>query len=198
MKRYFLSFAKVDWVFGLIAGLIIVYLPSRPGKDQVDFPESLVLVLVAGVLPWLLISWYMAWLASQRKPLVRLEDATGLLSWRYVDLAAPCNAVFDGCLDALRSLWDIEPTAQDRAGGVIVGEIPPMWTTDLLTTGTEVNLRVECLGDSLTSVQVLCRPLIPSTEDNMLVDFGVNRRNLNKAADTTIDALKARFPVVAG
>jgi hypothetical protein len=185
MKRYFFSYLRVTWLFGLVIWIpysLIYLLVHRPTPDPIFAP------IVSLMIWWTLISvagaFVLAWFASHRKPLENLQLATGLFSRRYLDVNAPSNAVFDECLAALRNQARAKPIAQDRNRGILVGETKYSWTT----WGCEINLRVEPLGEDATRVQVLSRPIVRIN----VIDFGTNRRNV----DRLVDALKLRFPVL--
>ncbi|MBF6613873.1 MAG: hypothetical protein IVW55_12165 [Chloroflexi bacterium] len=131
------------------------------------------------------LSWLQAWQMSQHKPLTHLQDATGTFAWRYVDLQAPYDNVFDECTSMVQATCIDKSVAFDRNKGILVGYThPTRWAWPM-----EINLRVEPVTETATRVQILSRPMMGLA----IAGLGANRR----LADNAVGALKALHPALA-
>jgi hypothetical protein len=180
VRHYFFSFLPLMVLTGLVPLVVLAIglLLSTRG------PVGVLLGFVFGTLYAAGMAWFLAWTASRRSVLAHPQEAKGLYRWRYVDLAAPYQAVFDACDDTLRALPRAEPTLQDPSRGFLIAET----RASLLSWGSEISLWVEALGETYTRVQVLSRPVIPSN----IFDFGANERNVNRV----VEVLRTRFALV--
>ena len=124
-QQYIPSIAKFVAPLGLLLGIIWgIAIATRFGPLQ-----GLLMGLLLGGLFAAGLSGWLAWSASRRKPLGSVQDAEGLFSWRYVDVSAPRNQVFDTGVTILKILCRSQPDLQDETRGVLICETQSSWLT---------------------------------------------------------------------
>jgi hypothetical protein len=121
---------------------------------------------------------------SRRKPLTSFQQVVGLENWKYADLHGRYDDVVSSVKDLLRSMCIAESVGPYGMPGVLAGETKPtFWGW-----GSELLVLVESLDPTVTRVQVLSRPLLPSA-----VDFGKNKR----LAEKVIEGLTTHYTDVS-
>ena len=169
---------RILLTFGITSGVGYALFLSR----FFSTPGFAIYTLLIGVID----VWYITRQISRRKPLISFEQVVGAESWKYADLHGRYGDVVRSVEDLLRSMCIAGSVGPYGIPGVLAGETKPtFWDW-----GSELLVLVESMDPTVTRVQVLSRPLLPSEMDLW------NKKN-KRLAEKVIEGLTASYTDVS-